>query len=79
MIERMTKDKDVPFSIPFGRYDERVIRALRREGISCNLTSDNGFDSKDGDVLRMKRIFINTRSFYEFVYKISGVELWWRP
>jgi peptidoglycan/xylan/chitin deacetylase (PgdA/CDA1 family) len=79
MIERLTQDKDVPFAIPFGRYDDRVLRAIKKIGVYCNLTSDNGLDSKEGDIFRMKRIFVNTRTIEEFIYKISGVESWWSP
>jgi peptidoglycan/xylan/chitin deacetylase (PgdA/CDA1 family) len=79
IVERLTQEKNVPFAIPFGKYDERVVRALKEQGVLCSVTSDNGFDSKEGDMYRMKRIYVNTRDFREFVYKLSGLEAWGRP
>ncbi|MBI5873363.1 MAG: polysaccharide deacetylase family protein [Candidatus Omnitrophica bacterium] len=74
-LEALTQEKDVPFAIPLGPYDERVIKAIKKNGMLCNVTSDGGFDSRQEDIYRIKRVFVNTRSFQEFIYKISGFEL----
>jgi len=75
-VQALVSGGPVAFSIPFGKYDARVIAALKRSGIPGNLTSDSGLNSATQDRYLLKRIFVNTDSLAEFVYKISGVESW---
>lgn len=75
LLMKLTGRKDTPFSIPLGYYDDRVISTIKEKGFFCNLTSDDGLNSKNEDIYRLKRIYVNTDSFPEFVYKVSGAEM----
>lgn len=75
LIRGLTGEEKIPFSIPHGKYNERALEVLKLKKVMCNLTSDDGLNRPGEDIYRLKRIFVNSRTFPEFLYKISGVEM----
>lgn len=58
---------------PNGDYSERDIRFAKEAGYQCALTVDYGFNSKQTDPFRLKRICVNDAAdLNEFVAKASG-------
>ena len=75
LLKKLTQNEYIPFSIPLGYYDDRVLETIRRKKFLCNLTSDDGLNGKDQDIYRLKRIYVNAHTFSEFVFKISGTRI----
>ena len=48
----------VPFAYPDGAYDERVVRAVRRAGVSSAVTCAPGVVRCGTDLLRLPRVFV---------------------
>ncbi|MEK6647563.1 MAG: polysaccharide deacetylase family protein [Candidatus Firestonebacteria bacterium] len=78
VIKKLTKNDMLLYSSPFGGYNEKIIEILKEKNFVCNLTGDFGLNKKDEDNYRLKRIFITEESLSEFVYKVSGFEMFYR-
>lgn len=73
MIERITKKKPIAFAPPFGIYDERVIRVLKQQEISCCLTIKPGTNINN-NLYQVKRIGIpKLCDMNEFIIRVDGV------
>ena len=73
-VRAMTGKDGIPFAIPLGKYDERVLMAVREQGVTCILTSDEGLN-KDDDIYKLKRIGIVAHTLPEFAFTLSGAEM----
>jgi peptidoglycan/xylan/chitin deacetylase (PgdA/CDA1 family) len=75
LISSLTGKKDISFSLPFGRYNDNTLRAIRESGFLCVLTSDDGLSGPGDDLYRLKRVYINVRTMPAFAFKVSGAEM----
>ncbi|MGM0771766.1 MAG: polysaccharide deacetylase family protein [Halobacteriota archaeon] len=63
-------------SYPNGDYSERDISIAEKEGYTCGITVDAGFNSQETDLFRLKRFSIRDGAdINELLVKASG--LWW--
>lgn len=63
-------------SYPNGDYSDRDISIAKKEGYTCGITVDVGFNSQNTDVFKLKRFSIRDGSdINELLVKASG--LWW--
>ncbi|MEZ4473413.1 MAG: polysaccharide deacetylase family protein [bacterium] len=51
-------DRAVPFAYPDGAYDDRVIAAVRRAGVSSAVTCEPGEAGLGSDLMRLPRFFV---------------------
>ena len=59
---------------PNGDYSDREISLLRDEGYTCGLTSDAGFNDRETDVFRLRRMTIpDDAGVSELIVKTSGL------
>ncbi len=66
-LEKAIGNKVKYFAYPRGKYDQNVVRYIKKAKYSMALTMDDGFIQQDMDMLRIPRIGIdNTHSFEEF-------------
>ncbi|MCD4807512.1 MAG: polysaccharide deacetylase family protein [Methanococcoides sp.] len=63
-------------SYPNGDYSDRDISIAKKEGYTCGITVDVGFNSQDTDIFKLKRFSIRDGAdINELFVKASG--LWW--
>ncbi|WP_445474215.1 polysaccharide deacetylase family protein [Methanococcoides methylutens] len=63
-------------SYPNGDYSDRDISIAKKEGYTCGITVDVGFNSQDTDIFKLKRFSIRDGAdINELLVKASG--LWW--
>jgi peptidoglycan/xylan/chitin deacetylase (PgdA/CDA1 family) len=61
------------FSYPGGYYSERDMLLVKEAGYDCALTVDSGYNSKEPDFFRLRRISISdTADMNELIVKVSG-------
>ena len=75
IIEKLTGERKIPFSIPFGRLNDKIRAILKERGIMCNLIIEDSLNNKNEDIYQLKRIFVDSQPFPEFAYKISGTKM----
>ncbi len=71
--EALTHHPCSVFSFPNGEYSERDIRICKKAGYEAAVTLDTGFNSKNTDPFRLKRISVpDSGNISEFLVKASG-------
>lgn len=59
---------------PNGDYSEREISYVKQSGYKCAVTTEQGFNSLQSDIFKLKRFSVNdTKDLNEFIVKSSGV------
>lgn len=59
---------------PNGDYSEREISYVKQYGYKCAVTTEQGFNSVQSDIFKLKRFSVNdTKDLNEFIVKSSGV------
>lgn len=59
---------------PNGDYSEREISYVKQYGYKCAVTTEQGFNSLQSDIFKLKRFSVNdTKDLNEFIVKSSGV------
>jgi peptidoglycan/xylan/chitin deacetylase (PgdA/CDA1 family) len=75
-LEEMYGLKIYALSYPNGDYSDREISIAKKEGYTCGITVDVGFNSQDTDIFKLKRLSIRDGAdINELLVKASGI---WR-
>jgi len=73
-LEKLLNKKINAIAFPFGLYSEREIEYVKQAGYDIALTVDFGYNNKNTDLYRLKRISVNdTNDINELIVKSSGV------
>jgi len=79
LLSKEKLEKEYGFDInkiayPSGDYSEKVIKIAKEVGYNCGITVDYGFNSRETDLFKLKRLSVNDASdINEFIVKSSGL------
>ncbi len=74
-IKTINPNQEVCFSVPFGKINKNIIENLRLNRISAVVIGEGGLNSKDEDIFRLKRLFIQEGDLAQFAYQVSGAQM----
>ena len=77
-VKEITGKNDVSFSVPFGVINEEIVEYLKLNNVKANVTGKEGLNRHDEDIFLLKRLFIAEDNLAQFVYKISGTQMFLR-
>lgn len=73
-IEKITKKKCEAFAYPYGKFDDKIVQAVKDAGYKNATVVKRGLFEQNDDVFTIKRVgILGTESFFDFLLKISRV------
>lgn len=76
VIDGISRTAFVPFSYPFGTresFDRETQAALKKNGISCAVTTIEGLNGRSCDLFALKRIEVGNFDRAQFAVHLSGI------
>ena len=73
-VENITKKDCEAFAYPYGKFDDKIVQAVKNAGYKNATVVKRGFFEQNDDVFTIKRIgILGTESFFDFILKISRI------
>lgn len=73
-VEKITKKELESFAYPYGKFDERIVKAVKEAGYKNATVVKRGLFSQGDDIFTIKRIgILGTESFFDFFLKITRI------
>lgn len=73
-VEKIINKECTAFAYPYGKFDDRIIKATLKAGYSNATVVKRGLYELQDDILAIKRIgILGTESFIDFLLKISRI------
>lgn len=73
-VELLIEKKCESFAYPYGKYDDKIVSAVKKTGYKNATVVKRGLFEKDDDLFTIKRLgILGTESFVDFLLKISRV------
>lgn len=73
-IEKITNKECEAFAYPYGKFDDKIVNAVKKAGYKNATVVKRGLFEQNDDVFTIKRVgILGTESFVDFLLKISRV------
>lgn len=73
-VENITKKDCEAFAYPYGKFDDKIVQAVKNAGYKNATVVKRGLFEQNDDVFTIKRIgILGTESFFDFILKISRI------
>lgn len=73
-VENITKKECEAFAYPYGKFDDKIVQAVKNAGYKNATVVKRGLFEQNDDVFTIKRIgILGTESFFDFILKISRI------
>jgi peptidoglycan/xylan/chitin deacetylase (PgdA/CDA1 family) len=73
-IEKITNKECEAFAYPYGKFDDKIVKAVKNAGYKNATVVKRGLFEKNNDVFTIKRVgILGTESFVDFLLKVSRV------
>ena len=73
-IEKITNKECEAFAYPYGKFDDKIVQAVKNAGYKNATVVKRGLFEQNDDIFTIKRVgILGTESFLDFLLKISRV------
>ena len=73
-IEKITNKECEAFAYPYGKFDDKIVQAVKNAGYKNATVVKRGLFEQNDDIFTIKRIgILGTESFFDFILKISRI------
>lgn len=73
-VENITKKDCEAFAYPYGKFDDKIVQAVKNAGYKNATVVKRGLFEQNDDIFTIKRIgILGTESFFDFILKISRI------
>jgi peptidoglycan/xylan/chitin deacetylase (PgdA/CDA1 family) len=73
-VENITKKECEAFAYPYGKFDDKIVQAVKNAGYKNATVVKRGLFEQNDDIFTIKRIgILGTESFFDFILKISRI------
>ena len=73
-IENITKKECEAFAYPYGKFNDKIVQAVKNAGYKNATVVKRGLFEQDNDIFRIKRVgILGTEGFFDFLLKITRI------